>query len=150
MSKRFSDDRRSTGSGWSLRRKAFTSPGAWLTWGGLALLLATAPVYLHGQVSGAAGAGDPALIDAGRTVFSLNCANEFCHGPRGGGNFMGEANGQKLTDDLWFYGDGSYESIVEIVSKGLPGSAMEPWATKLGEERIRQVAAFVKQLSAKP
>ncbi len=149
MSERFSDNRQPTGDGWTLWRSAFTFPGAWLLWGGLALMLATAPVYLHGQDSGAAGAGDPALIDAGRTVFSLNCSNEFCHGPRGGGNFMGEANGQKLTDELWLYGDGSYESIVETITKGLPGSAMEPWGTKLGEDRIRQVAAFGMQLSAK-
>ena len=70
MSKRYSEHDRPRGG--TLRRWAFTSPGAWLLWGGLALMLATAPVYLHGQDSGAAGAGDPALIDAGRTVFSLN------------------------------------------------------------------------------
>ena len=141
--KRFSkrDRRRGTGSG----RTPFKRPGAWLSWSGLALILTAAPVYLLGQDSSAAGERDPALIKAGRTVFSLNCANEFCHGPRSGGNFMGEANGQKLTDEVWLYGDGSYEYI----SKGIPGSPMAPWTNKLSEERIRQVAAFVKQLSAK-
>ena len=105
--------------------------------------------FLAGQITGAGIPTDPETIAAGRIIFESNCGNEFCHGPRGGGNFMGEENAQKLTDDAWFHIDGSYESIVRAVSEGIAGTPMEPWGGKMEQLKIRQVAAFAYYLSPK-
>jgi mono/diheme cytochrome c family protein len=88
------------------------------------------------------------LITAGKVVFDQrNCNNEFCHGPGGSGNMMGIPPGVKLTDTKWFYSDGSYAGIMKVIAEGIPSSPMEPWGTRLGEEKLRQVAAYVKSLS---
>ena len=91
---------------------------------------------------------DPALIAEGRIIFSQrNCDNEFCHGANGNGNMMGIPKGTKLSDSAWFYSDGSYGGIMKVISEGIPSSPMEPWGTRLGDDKLKRVAAYVKSLS---
>lgn len=91
---------------------------------------------------------NPDLIEAGKVVYDQrNCNNEFCHGPNGSGNMMGIPAGVKLSDVKWFYSDGSYAGIMKVIAEGVPNSPMEPWGTRLGDEKLRQVAAYVKSLS---
>lgn len=91
---------------------------------------------------------NPDLIAAGKVVFDQrNCNNEFCHGPNGGGNMMGLPPGTKLSDTKWVHNDGSYAGIMKVISEGVANSPMEPWGTRLGDEKLRAVAAYVKSLS---
>jgi mono/diheme cytochrome c family protein len=91
---------------------------------------------------------DPETLTAGTIIYAQICGTEFCHGPRGEGHFL-ISDYRKLTDDKWGYSGGTYEGIIQVVSNGLPGSPMEPWLGRLGEEKVRQVAAYVMSLSAK-
>ena len=53
-----------------------------------------------------------------------------------------------LTDDIWLYG-GDRKSIRETLRYGRAG-VMPEWQTKLGNERIMLLAAYVYSLSDKP
>jgi mono/diheme cytochrome c family protein len=100
-------------------------------------------------LTGGTSAEDPAAIEEGKRLFTLSCSNEFCHGPGGVGKMFGPPNAQKLTDDKWYYADGTYPEVIRIIKEGIVGSPMEPWEGRLGMERIRQVAAYVISLSRK-
>jgi mono/diheme cytochrome c family protein len=117
----------------------------------VAMMLSPRPSFAddpESELTGGLDPADPELITAGRALYTVHCDNEFCHGPRGGGNFMGTPNAQKLMDKVWFYGDGSYAGVIKVIVEGIPASPMEPWGTKLGMDKVRAVAAFVLSLSA--
>lgn len=90
---------------------------------------------------------DAETLTAGKVIYGQICGTEFCHGPRGEGHFLIVDN-RRLTDGKWGYSGGTYEGIIHVISNGLPGSPMEPWLGRLGEEKVRQVAAYVMTLSA--
>ena len=50
-----------------------------------------------------------------------------------------------LTDDIWLYG-GDRETVRTSIRNGRAG-VMPPWDTKLGNERIMLLAAYVYSLS---
>lgn len=56
--------------------------------------------------------------------------------------------GPNLTDDIWLFG-GDRESIRATVRHGRSG-VMPEWQTKLGNERIMLLAAYVRSLSQNP
>ena len=82
--------------------------------------------------------GDPAAIAAGSKLFTGSCAG--CHGPRGEGgrgpNLRNRGAWHSLDED----------DLFQTIQKGIPGADMP--ATKLPEEQIWQVAAFVRALGA--
>ncbi|MGE0791814.1 MAG: cbb3-type cytochrome c oxidase N-terminal domain-containing protein, partial [Sandaracinaceae bacterium] len=88
-------------------------------------------------------ASDPSAVAAGQETFSTTCA--ACHGGRGEGLI-----GPNLTDSAWLHG-GSPVEIYTSVRRGISadraliaGSAgMPEWGPQLGEERTRDVVAFV-------
>ena len=83
---------------------------------------------------------DATAAAAGAEVFADNCA--ACHGDGGEGNVdLGAPN---LSDAIWLYG-GSPETIEETVRYSRAG-AMPPWAGRLTEAQIRQVAVYVHSL----
>jgi cytochrome c oxidase cbb3-type subunit 3 len=87
-------------------------------------------------------ASDAALASAGKTRFDTVCA--ACHGLDGKGNaLLGAPN---LTDDIWLYG-GDSDAIHESLVSGRMGQ-MPAFGDKLGEQRIRLLAAYVMRLSA--
>ncbi len=77
----------------------------------------------------------------GKTLFMTNCI--ACHGPDGKGN---QALGAPdLTDQIWLYG-GTVDAIRTSIAKGRQGQ-MPAQLTRLGEERVRLLAAYVLSLS---
>jgi cytochrome c oxidase cbb3-type subunit 3 len=84
---------------------------------------------------------DEAKAAAGETQFQTVCA--ACHGMDGKGNpLLGAPN---LTDDVWLYG-GDAATIRESVVNGR-NNQMPAFGDKLGEQRVRLLAAYVIRLS---
>ena len=84
---------------------------------------------------------DPAKAAAGAAHFQTFCM--ACHGADGKG--MAAVGAPNLTDDVWIYG-GDVETIRETVVKGRAGQ-MPAFQDKLGEQRVRLLAAYVYKLS---
>ncbi len=79
----------------------------------------------------------PEVIEAGKKLFSSNCAS--CHGLKAEG-----AIGPCLTDTDWKYGD-SDEALLESVRKGRPGG-MPAWGTFLKPDQVEAVTAYVHSI----
>jgi cytochrome c oxidase cbb3-type subunit III len=75
---------------------------------------------------------------AGKDVFDSQCA--WCHGTDGDGG-----TGPNLHGKLRHATD--YNSIVDIVINGIPGTEMPSFRSPLTERASRQVAAYVQSLS---
>jgi cytochrome c oxidase cbb3-type subunit 3 len=85
---------------------------------------------------------DAALAAAGAGRFQ-NTGCIGCHGVDGKGNpLLGAPN---LTDDVWLYG-GDAATLKESVANGRAGQ-MPAWGDKLGEQRIKLLAAYVTKLA---
>jgi cytochrome c oxidase cbb3-type subunit 3 len=84
---------------------------------------------------------DAALASAGATPFMTFCA--ACHGADGKG--MTAVGAPNLTDDVWLYG-GDLETIRTTVVHGRMGQ-MPAFQDKLGEQRVRLLAAYVLKMS---
>jgi len=115
----------------------------------------TAAMTPWGEVLGAAGVeqvvayvqklsgqpADAALAAAGETQFQTFCV--ACHGLDGKG--MAALGAPNLTDDVWLYG-GDADTIRESVVNGRMGQ-MPAFQDKLGEQRVRLLAAYALRLS---
>jgi len=84
---------------------------------------------------------DAAKAAAGETHFQTFCS--ACHGMDGKG--MHAVGAPNLTDDVWLYG-GDAATIRETVVNGRMGQ-MPAFADKLGEQRVRLLAAYVLRMS---
>lgn len=81
---------------------------------------------------------DPVILADGRRLFvSYNCAG--CHGGHAGGGM-----GPSLRDQDWIYGS-SDAQIFNSISEGR-GKGMPAWGTKLPEDQIWRLVAYVKSL----
>ncbi|MDO4699128.1 MAG: cytochrome-c oxidase, cbb3-type subunit III [Moraxella sp.] len=84
---------------------------------------------------------DQAKVTQGKAIFEANCV--LCHGNDAKGlTAMGAPN---LTDDIWLFG-GDRAAIEETIRHGRAG-VMPEWQTKLGNERVMLLAAYVRSLS---
>jgi len=85
---------------------------------------------------------DATKAAAGQVHFQTLCS--ACHGMDGKGNpLLGAPN---LTDEIWLYG-GDAATIKQTVMNGRNGQ-MPAWGDKLGEQRVRLLAAYVTKLAA--
>ncbi|OLF39298.1 MULTISPECIES: cytochrome-c oxidase, cbb3-type subunit III [unclassified Psychrobacter] len=86
---------------------------------------------------------DETMVAQGKVIFNepTNCV--LCHGEDAKG--MISTGAPNLTDDIWLYG-GDRETIRETLRYGRAG-VMPEWQTKLGNERIMLLAAYVYSLS---
>ena len=85
---------------------------------------------------------DAALAAEGEQLFlTTGCIG--CHGMDGKG--MTAVGGPNLTDDVWLYG-GDEGTLKETVTGGRAGQ-MPAFQDKLGEQRVRLLAAYVLKLS---
>jgi cytochrome c oxidase cbb3-type subunit 3 len=85
---------------------------------------------------------DATKAAAGQVRFQTVCS--ACHGMDGKGNpLLGAPN---LTDQVWLYG-GDAATIKQTVMNGRNGQ-MPAWGDKLGEQRIKLLAAYVTKLAA--
>lgn len=87
-------------------------------------------------------AADPQARAMGERLFLNNCAQ--CHGSDAGGS-KGFPN---LRDNDWLYG-GDPEQIKASITNGRNG-IMPPFGAALGEEGVKNVAAYVRSLSGLP
>lgn len=79
-----------------------------------------------------------AAVEAGRAVFVTMCA--ACHQATGAGNI-----GPNLTDRYWIHG-GQPTDILKSMTEGYPEKGMPQWGRILGDEKMRNIAAFVLTL----
>jgi cytochrome c oxidase cbb3-type subunit 3 len=84
---------------------------------------------------------DAALATAGETRYQQVCA--ACHGLDGKG--MAVLGAPNLTDDVWIYG-GDAATIKQTIVAGRNGQ-MPAWNDKLGEQRVKLLAAYVTRLA---
>jgi cytochrome c oxidase cbb3-type subunit 3 len=85
---------------------------------------------------------DATQAAAGKVRFEQVCA--ACHGVDGRGNpLLGAPN---LTDGVWVYG-GDAAALKQTVMNGRNGQ-MPAWGDKLGEQRVKLLAAYVTKLAA--
>ena len=84
---------------------------------------------------------DKTLVRQGAAIFKQQCA--LCHADDGKG--MISAGAPNLTDNVWLYG-GERETVRNTLRYGRAG-VMPQWETKLGNERIMLLAAYVYSLS---
>jgi len=85
---------------------------------------------------------DATKAAAGQVHFQTLCV--ACHGADGKGNpLLGAPN---LTDPVWLYG-GDAATIKQTVMFGRNGQ-MPAWGDKLGEQRVKLLAAYVTKLAA--
>ncbi|HEY8881627.1 MAG TPA: cytochrome-c oxidase, cbb3-type subunit III [Roseateles sp.] len=105
---------------------------------------AMAPVYAG--FSGMAPeqlARDPRALAIGERLFANNCAQ--CHGA----DAKGSKGFPNLTDSDWLWG-GSYDTVVETITKGREGN-MPVMAPAVGtSEDVRNLAHYVLSLSGSP
>jgi len=85
---------------------------------------------------------DAAKAAAGQVHFQTLCS--ACHGMDGKGNpLLGAPN---LTDEVWLYG-GDAATLKQTLMNGRNGQ-MPAWGDKLGEQRVKLLAAYVTRLAA--
>lgn len=75
------------------------------------------------------------LAQLGQSVYASNCA--ACHGANLEGGI-----GVALNDGEWVHG-GTPEEVLRVVTEGVPAKGMPAWGAILGQERVRQVTAYV-------
>jgi cytochrome c oxidase cbb3-type subunit 3 len=102
-----------------------------------------APLYAkYEKVDLKVMAGDPEVRAMGQKLFLNNCAQCHSSDARGGRGFP------NLTDDAWLYG-GEADLIEKTILDGRNG-VMPAMGPALGEEGVRDVANYVRSLSALP
>ena len=87
-----------------------------------------------------AAVNDPKALEAGKAVFTANCV--ACHGAAANGLV-----GPNLTDNYYLHGYGP-TNVYKVITKGVAAKGMPPWGF-LGEEKIKQVVAYVLSLEGK-
>jgi cytochrome c oxidase cbb3-type subunit 3 len=82
----------------------------------------------------------PAISEGQFLYTKMNCVG--CHSHGGGGM------GPPLMDDEWRYG-GRIDQIASSIAEGRP-NGMPAWRTKLTDDQIWKLAAYVRSLSGQP
>jgi cytochrome c oxidase cbb3-type subunit 3 len=83
-------------------------------------------------------AKNAAIVAAGKATFTATCAP--CHRADAGGQV-----GPNLTDEYWLHG-GKAIQIAADVRNGFVDKGMPAWGPQLGENKVREVAAYVVSL----
>ena len=101
----------------------------------------------HGNVRGRNydnGELNRTLVAQGGAIFQQKCS--LCHGQDAKG--MHSAGAPNLTDNIWLYG-GDRETVRNTIRHGRAG-VMPQWESKLGNERIMLLAAYIYSLRSDP
>jgi cytochrome c oxidase cbb3-type subunit 3 len=82
--------------------------------------------------------GHAGSIAAGKETYTANCAP--CHGANGEGTI-----GPNLTDNYWIHG-GKPDQIYNTIMNGVADKGMPAWGGIIGEQKSRQLTAFITSL----
>lgn len=82
--------------------------------------------------------GNATSIAKGKETYTANCAP--CHGANGEGTI-----GPNLADNSWIHG-GKPDQIYNTIFNGVAEKGMPAWGPILGEQKARQLTAFVTSL----
>lgn len=80
-------------------------------------------------------------IALGSDLYTANCSR--CHGPEGQGTQRAPSLNVKS-----FLTDTSDHAIQQIVTNGVPGTAMPAWGTRMTEADIQAIVGFIRQWQA--
>lgn len=80
-----------------------------------------------------------AIVGGGKATFAATCAP--CHAANGGGQV-----GPNLTDEYWLHG-GQPLQILATIREGVVAKGMPAWGMQLGEDKTREVAAYVLSIA---
>lgn len=83
---------------------------------------------------------DPALAEAGKTVYTDNCAS--CHGENAEG--MREFGAPNLADAIWLKVSNEAEIAAQVAQP--KHGVMPAWGTRLGETTLKELAVYVHSL----
>jgi mono/diheme cytochrome c family protein len=89
------------------------------------------------------------MVTQGEQLYGSTGNCFTCHAADGSGTPLAPA----LNDGTWIHIDGSFDSLVQIISQGVPTPAQYPAAmpprggAPLSEEQVRQIAAYVYAIS---
>ncbi len=87
-----------------------------------------------------ADSASPAAIGGGREIFHGAGSCQVCHGP----NLEGGPMAPTLKTHPWKDAKGGgYDAILNVVMKGVPGTAMVSHPGGISDEDARRVAAYV-------
>ncbi len=93
-----------------------------------------------------------ALLVEGRSLYLSRCVS--CHGESGRGDgpiakgITGPPPGD-LVVRSWKHGDRP-EQVLDVISRGVPGTSMAPWKDVFDARELRAVAAYVYYLAGRP
>ena len=80
-------------------------------------------------------------IALGSQLFAANCSR--CHGPEG----QGTPRAPSLNVQSFFV-DRSDQAIQQIITNGVPGTAMPTWGDRMTEAEIQAIVGFIRQWEA--
>lgn len=83
---------------------------------------------------------NPALVEAGKQLFTDNCAS--CHGQDAKGNR--EFGAPNLTDAIWLKVKGEEQIIAQI--RQPKHGVMPAWNTRLGDTTVKELAVYIHSL----
>ena len=83
---------------------------------------------------------EEALATPGQAIFTAQCAS--CHGANGEGKQ--DVGTPQLNDAVWLYG-GNLEAIASQINAPRHG-VMPAWQSRLGETRVKELAAYILSL----
>lgn len=78
------------------------------------------------------------LLAAGAELYAQTCAR--CHGPEGQGTRRAPA----LNVQTFFQTYTADAAILQVVARGVPGTAMPAWGDRLSEREIEGIVAFIR------
>lgn len=81
----------------------------------------------------------PDAISAGATLFAAKCA--ACHRADAGGLI-----GPNLTDSYWIHGNGSNETIYDVIKNGVVEKGMLAWGTQLSPEDMANLTVYIQSI----
>ncbi len=82
------------------------------------------------------------ILDTGKNLYVQNCS--WCHGTEG----QGTRRAPSLNVQSFFQKVTSDAAMIQIVTNGVPNTAMPVWGTRLSVTEIESVVAYVRQWQA--
>jgi mono/diheme cytochrome c family protein len=95
-----------------------------------------------------AGAADPIALEQGRVYYAQLCVG--CHGTRGdgAGEWAYRVNPRPANLTGARTRERSDAALYQIISSGVPGTAMRGWARDLSDAQRQQLVAYVRHLGS--